>query len=344
MEPSPCDSIPLQDSENTRYKTSYIINRRSADTFPFISSSEKRKKNSGVSLPRLPTYNPRARSTDICQLPSKTQQLNHIEKLRESHSSKTLNRDVSFLQDILTKLPTDRDKSYKELIVGKQDSTYFLPTDINKLEKLLSNTDNLGMPITMIHYGLPEHLSSKKKKYIDKAYQESSKYRSKTPSPIRSPRHYGDKFIDKILTSDPYNEKRGRLKYVDLGNPTGRQDVENLKKWLGYMQDEYLGDIDNSMLNDLDLPDNILKIAYTIYYTTLKELLRQVSVHCIERGELLRQTVEKLSTYWNITSQSIQSSLKKEKERYAEELNRLKNNNSKQFIKYQVRINEVRVI
>lgn len=342
MEPSPCDSIPPQDFEHTKLKGTHIIHRSSADTFLFVNAEEKRKKKLRVSLPRIPISKTRAKSTDPCQLQSRVKQFIQTDRLKESHSSRTITRDVSHLQDILTKLPSDRDRSFKEVIIGKQDSTHFLPTDITYLQKLLSNTDDLGIPITMNHYGLPEHLNCKKESCLDKASQQTNMYKSRTPSPIRSPHIESEKFIDKILMSETSNRKR--INFINLGNPTGRQEVENLKKWLDHMQEEYLGDIENSINNGMSVPEDKLKKAYTVYYTSLKELIRQVSVHCIDRGELLRQNVEKLSGYWSKTSQNIMNSAQQEKDKYTEELNELRNTNSKQLLNYQIKINEVNII
>jgi hypothetical protein len=59
-----------------------------------------------------------------------------------------------------------------------------------------------------------------------------------------------------------------------LGHPTGRQDIKELCTWFNSMLETY---------RDADL-----ETIELIYETCTKEIIRQVSVHCIERGELLQ--------------------------------------------------------
>jgi hypothetical protein len=340
MEPSSESALFTQESERQRLKGPHIIHHRSTDTFLFINSEEKRKKKSRVSLPRLPSCKPRANSTDLYSLPSKVNQFMRTERLKESKSSRVLTRDVSHLQDIIAKLPTERDRNYKEVIVGMQDSNYFLSTDIRYLQKLLHNSDELGIPVTTNHFGMTERLNCKKESCIDKAFQQTNKFKSQTPSPVRSPRIDGEKFIDKILKPETTPDKKPRLKFVSLGNPTGRQDVENLKKWLAYMQEEYLAGIDDSINDRVD--EEKQEMVYTIYFTTLKELIRQVSVHCVERGGLLQDTIEKLTRHWSLTSKASIKLLKKQRYKHESEMNELKNLHARQFVKYQSKLDRVR--
>lgn len=67
-----------------------------------------------------------------------------------------------------------------------------------------------------------------------------------------------------------------------LGPPTGRQECSNLKKWFDFMKESYCSD---SKDND---NDNI-RALYTL---CSRELIRQVSVQCIERGEFLQEVID----------------------------------------------------
>lgn len=88
----------------------------------------------------------------------------------------------------------------------------------------------------------------------------------------------------RITTSDSFNGNGNRrnndigspenvLRSM-LGNPTGRQDIKELCTWFHSMLDAYKDkDIDTLML---------------IYEVCARELVRQVTVQCYERGELLQ--------------------------------------------------------
>ena len=64
-----------------------------------------------------------------------------------------------------------------------------------------------------------------------------------------------------------------------LGPPTGRQEISMLKKWFESMKDspEFQENEENNKI---------------LHIMCIKELIRQVSVHCIERGELLHDILE----------------------------------------------------
>ena len=59
-----------------------------------------------------------------------------------------------------------------------------------------------------------------------------------------------------------------------LGNPTGRQDIIELCTWFNNMLDIH--------------KDSDVDVIMLIHEICVKEIIRQVSVHCIERGELLK--------------------------------------------------------
>ena len=62
-----------------------------------------------------------------------------------------------------------------------------------------------------------------------------------------------------------------------LGYPTGRQDIKNLRNWFRYMKENFGRDSEN------------MRIVFEI---CKKELIRQVSVQCFERGDLLAELWE----------------------------------------------------
>lgn len=67
---------------------------------------------------------------------------------------------------------------------------------------------------------------------------------------------------------------------VSLGVPSSRSDSIALQKWLNSMLDVLSADVNLPEEEKFDL-------AQTVYYICFREVIRQVSVHCIERGLLI---------------------------------------------------------
>jgi hypothetical protein len=79
-----------------------------------------------------------------------------------------------------------------------------------------------------------------------------------------------------FLTIKKFNdgETSDNIDKILMGNPTGRQDIKELCTWFSSMLEVHQeSDIDTLML---------------IYEACSKEIIRQVAVQCIERGELLQ--------------------------------------------------------
>ena len=66
-----------------------------------------------------------------------------------------------------------------------------------------------------------------------------------------------------------------------LGNPSGRQETENLGKWIEKMKETWAS-------GNLDSNENLS----AIYLLAAKEMVRQVSVHCAQRGEVLNEILK----------------------------------------------------
>lgn len=82
----------------------------------------------------------------------------------------------------------------------------------------------------------------------------------------------------------------------DLGEPTGRREVELLNQWLDQMLNRYVFAKDN-IRSDPDKRKEALYHAKLILSICLRDLIRQVSVQCIERGVLIEKV---LNNYINI--------------------------------------------
>ncbi|CAG9317642.1 unnamed protein product [Blepharisma stoltei] len=87
--------------------------------------------------------------------------------------------------------------------------------------------------------------------------------------------------------------------------PSGRKEVEILNFWLDYMIDTQVNQV-----SDIEF-DKKIKVAQLIYSRCFKEIIRQISVHCIERGELMEKV---WSGLLNLFSQNdIETTVKIEK-------------------------------
>lgn len=89
---------------------------------------------------------------------------------------------------------------------------------------------------------------------------------------------------------------------IFLGSPSGRQECSNLKKWLDNMKETYCSSedqLDNS------------RILYTM---CSKEITRQVTVHCSERGEILQEIFDFfINHYEKMTEKVVEVQEKAEK-------------------------------
>ncbi|CAG9333710.1 unnamed protein product [Blepharisma stoltei] len=169
-------------------------------------------------------------------------------------------RDISHLKDKIMFPPIDL-----------KNTQNILPTDIKHLHKLLSNEEPFGCSNPSSPTFLVPTFPCMK--------EECNEFRLKTQGSRRILRN----------SSCTIPELHDHEK-LDLGNPTGRQDVENLKKWLQLMIEKIIGPNKNIE----DVSKSLQKEILLIYTICAKEIIRQVSVHCIERGEILKEVIEAL--------------------------------------------------
>lgn len=85
--------------------------------------------------------------------------------------------------------------------------------------------------------------------------------------------------------------------------PTGRQEVYNLKSWLDEAESKY-GNLCTNLIKTNDKVDKsiLFKAWQGIYKIAFKEIIRQVTVQCFERGILLQKILagyEKVNSYYN---------------------------------------------
>ncbi|CAG9310362.1 unnamed protein product [Blepharisma stoltei] len=92
----------------------------------------------------------------------------------------------------------------------------------------------------------------------------------------------GDEEIPKEFILNGISKKSYKNTLPKLGGPSSRKDVELLGEWLDTMLRKIYEDKNQ---NPAEMFENT-QIVYTI---CLKELIRQVSMHCIQRGELIER-------------------------------------------------------
>lgn len=116
------------------------------------------------------------------------------------------------------------------------------------------------------------------------------------------------------------------IERVYLGHPSGRQEIDNLRKWFNYMTQNH------SNLDDLN----------AIYTISGQELIRQISVHCIERGELLKELLNRFPSLIKLKDEEQALKLKAEKQRFEEAIEKIKKNHEKDKLKNQEKIGELK--
>lgn len=85
--------------------------------------------------------------------------------------------------------------------------------------------------------------------------------------------YMSDSSLKPPLVIDP------NVELLNIGSPAGRKEVQKLVEWL-----------DTMLQNAVDVkknPDELFEMTNEIYTCCLKEVIRQVSVHCKERGYLI---------------------------------------------------------
>lgn len=271
-------NIPLL---TLREKLRSIDGKNSEPSSPSVI--DRKKKQGNPSLPSI-----RRGSSSTTSLISKNEESSHGNL-----------RDVSYRLEILEKIKPRMDiheTKLNEVISGVETELKLaLPTDIETVQK---EVEKLKDPSTLNDLFLKEidlvklKISRNKLKRREFFIKESLYYfktqseflNSQIPLIYESPKaHYRSnsqpKLMDKPLQTERTTKNRGEL---DLGAPTSRREVELLSYWLDYMIDTHVVQAEKP----IDLKVNAAQLIYTLCF---KEIIRQVSVHCLERGNLMEK-------------------------------------------------------
>ncbi|CAG9319602.1 unnamed protein product [Blepharisma stoltei] len=297
-------NIPLY---TLRERLKFIEDKGSAPASPSHTSRPKKSASNST----LPDIHKRSSSSKLTPLKTdETQQINL--------------RDVSYRLETLKEIKGRNDineNQLKQIISGKESEIKLpLPTNLSDLEKEAEKVKaKQGKTFNSTFFSEIEEAKkklSKNQKKRKEFFIKESLYYYKAQSdwlfnkvaqihenPPGSPKvhsrsHSQSKLEDRPLQTDRPTKNRGEL---DLGAPSSRREVELLRYWLDCMLDTQVIQSDKPI-------DQRVSIAQLIYTICFKEIIRQVSVHCLERGQLM----EKL---WNsqleLYSKSDDISLKK---------------------------------
>ncbi|CAG9324781.1 unnamed protein product [Blepharisma stoltei] len=231
------------------------------------------------------------------------------EKNQRLMTRETPTRDVSHLKDKIS-LPSIEPKLIQSI----------LPTNIKHLQKLAVNEELLGSSCPTSP-GFLTPLPCRK--------EECNDYTLQTQRIKRSHRN------NSCSIPDIYENEK-----LDLGNPAGRQDVENLKKWLQFMKDKIVGV--NKNIEDISKCSQ--KELFLIYNICAKEIIRQVAVHCVERGEILKEVVDMLVKIKLLKISRMRESIKAVEENKRKELENELNKRIKITEDYEKKIEELNEI
>ncbi|CAG9330209.1 unnamed protein product [Blepharisma stoltei] len=260
-------------------------------------------------------------SSDISE-----QDISKISKIHDSNQrshceSCPLSRDVSHTKDRPEKLKNLFNRSQNELkeVLGLKEPEILmlpLPTELDKLQNIV-NKDNESAknntqvikitesPIKNEVYNMDDFYHEKFMKDLEIVKRKSNKFIEtkisnlakeggllfKTQSGLIQAR------LTQISEEKPPNYAGNRSKSIgnpskvekninlntERGAPSGRREVELLCNWLDYMLDKYVYHTEFATI------ENKTEALQLIYTACFKEIIRQVSVHCIERGQLLNR-------------------------------------------------------
>lgn len=219
-------------------------------------------------------------------------------------------RDISHMKDKHTFKISNTNSEFVEVFISLPKPTQYLPVNLEHLKAYVRNSDELGLPVLVTPTGAPHSLTCRKEKCIHevetrtleqqlpfrKAYEEFESLKSKCGQ-----RSLNKPFSRKVL-NESLNGKEIADDFVYLGAPSGRQEIQNLKEWYEFMKKAHLEPQIARMSSNLieENLESILEVCNTVYQAGFRDMVRQVSVHCIDRGELLREILNSYHDMWKL--------------------------------------------
>lgn len=280
--------------------------------------------------------------------------LNERTKAKQVLQTNPYPRDISHLRDKKESVAVQRSSEFKETFIEPPKPSQYLPINPEHLKSLVQNSDGLGIPRVLTSAGTPNvicckrekclHIvetKSKGRKNFKSAYDD---FLTKNKQEAESKLSILTNFHDKVLTPISQSVKEIEEDFVFLGAPTGRQEVENLRQWFELMKSKYLEKSEDEIRNlqNPETLENKMELCSVIYQAGLRDLVRQVSVHCIDRGELLREMLNGYYELWSVFSVKCKEELEIEVKNRAQEIDELQNMLSDEIKKRKVKVHDLK--
>jgi hypothetical protein len=280
--------------------------------------------------------------------------LNERTKAKQNLQTNPYPRDISHLRDKKEAVAVQRSTEFKETFIEPPKPSQYLPINPEHLKSLVQNSDGLGIPRVLTSAGTPNvmcckrekclhivEIKSKGRKNFKSAYDD---FLTKNKQEAESKLSILTTFHDKVLTPIAQSAKEIEEDFVFLGAPTGRQEVENLRQWFELMKSKYLEKSEEEIRNLLnpDTLQNKMELCSVIYQAGLKDLVRQVSVHCLDRGELLREILDRYYELWSVFSAKCKEDLEIEVKNRTQDIDELQNTLSEEIKKRKVKVHNLK--
>lgn len=251
-------------------------------------------------------------------------------KSPEVHRPQT--KRASVIKEFIPSFPLKHDSIFRTLESPTVRSQIVIKSpkftrDISHLKDSLkeSKSDSFLPPLQHILPTSPEHL----RKYLNA---------NETHSRCNSPGHlcnkekclneFLDRSFDKLETKKS-REDHSRIN-LQLGLPTGKNDISNLKDWYEGMKSAHFNKLVNSPNASLyENFENDLEVMGLVVRAGLKECVRQVKVQSIDRGEVLEELLQNFEFFWKGKNVNIVNTLKMRFKALKQKKQNLKENTKK---------------
>jgi hypothetical protein len=130
--------------------------------------------------------------------------------------------------------------------------------------------------------------------------------------------------------------------FVSVSAPTGRQEALQLKSWLELMESKYIT-VFADLINGKDFIDKslIIKAWKSIYIVAMKEMHRQVTVQCLERGNLLQRIINGYENIYEINNTKSDQDTQTLKNYYEDKINHINDLYTDQIVILQQKVSKL---
>lgn len=198
-----------------------------------------------------------------------------------SQKSEVLPKDISHLQDKKFKLrpATKKDTIELQEILGVPSQCKKLPTSLTELEEFAKSDPPRRLEKNPSGVkSLQKLLKNNKEKYLKQVAIEGG-FLYRTQSGQILPQLSG--IYEQVSRRGKSSNSEISRFELDLGKPSGRKEVKVIIAWFENMMETFVYEV-----NDISIEEKVRRTSL-INSACFKEVIRQVSNHCIERGALL---------------------------------------------------------